>query len=145
MHVNTFLTNPLLHILNRIFVLSQSSWRISRLSSSPTTGSPTASRRKNRRNTHPPPPIRRTRAFQSFSAKPTLSLSFRLAHTGTDLWCALVFFHVRCIPDFSCGMVPSCGLTNSGDGRPTTGDPSPKLKPMVATLSRCHTLVIVMA
>ena len=78
---------------------------------------------------------------QSFSAKPMLSQSSWLAYTDTDLRCALVSVYVRWIPDFSCGMVPSCGFAKRGDGRPTSDDPSLKLKPMVATLSRCHTLV----
>lgn len=81
--------------------------------------------------------------IQSFSVEPTLSPAW-LAYN--ELRALVSVYQVRYISVLSCGMVPrrSRSRTKRDDEQPAADDPVLKLKSMVTTLSRCHTLVTIM-
>ncbi len=82
--------------------------------------------------------------FQSFSAESTLSPWESEAYT--DLRALVSVYQVRFLSIISCGIVPHRAHEKRDPEKATTDsdDPVLKLKSMVTTLSRCHTLVTIM-
>ena len=85
---------------------------------------------------------------QSFSAESTLSPWESAAYT--DLRALVSVYQVRFLSYLSCGIVqlplrqPQREKRDPEKGATAPEDPVKKLKGMVTTLSRCHTLVTVM-
>ncbi|KAI1791198.1 hypothetical protein LXA43DRAFT_445198 [Ganoderma leucocontextum] len=77
---------------------------------------------------------------QSFSAESTLSPW----EAYTDLRALVFVYQVRFLSIVSCGIVPRRPREKRDPEKTATDDPVLKLKSMVTTLSRCHTLVTVM-
>ncbi|PIL33524.1 hypothetical protein GSI_04147 [Ganoderma sinense ZZ0214-1] len=77
----------------------------------------------------------------------SLSIESALSEAYVDLRALVSVYKVRYISVLTCGMVPRQSASEKRDAeRPASGsdDPVAKLKGMVTTLSRCHTLVTVM-